>query len=776
MQLNSLPAEVKRHIFVYLDDSSLSKLYATLDRNMHRFYASKGAISVLKLSHRRQSGLLRLISTVISDVDTLELREAAWSAHALSSLLRRSNPRQLTISCQLLPQLEKDQSDLDSLARVSDFNEFGLPLFNITCPRLEHLYIDNSLDSVVIPPSNPSTAELSDLSFALRSGAILSLPPSLSSFQLQYLLFEHQNDLIAALPESLERLNVSVQLPGQIHLLDYLAKFKSLVSLVAHGREIFIPKDADMTELSVSPFLETLQLSHSSTALPKDLLLAPWFRKLPITSLTLGISGYFTGSQSCEFELFPCLPASITSLTLDYSGLEILLCHGRAFPAAIRSLDLHVTTKAALLQSLVHLVNLESLRLNCHCEFITEADFREKRLPPYRQQYRWSDNDYLHFRMLPPNLTRLNIHGVHSQCLEAPLIEELPLNLRFLSVEDAPFSGLNKLMELRPMCLFVVKRAINIWRSCKDSQEFRIFLRESIGDDFDLMAIYNEIMRLYCSHGSKIEICYNQHTDATSWDEFKDVQAVGYHSRKRPPWKHERVLPSIQYLRTVFPSLVSIVDNYSDYEGHKLDSTTLPPTMTHYGLLNLRIDIKSPLPSTLTSISSEVEILSHGNPLTLENFPNLIDVYAPKWTFTVRHLETWHPRPMKRFWTCIEAINDSDVLHLLQKFQPETRQNIRIHMFYVETGQLLSATHQISEEEEERGSRCPRLAERRRLSDAKLNRILLQPIKSEAADQPPESSTSSAFTPMSLLTNLELDKMNSNRRKLRSARKLLSFD
>lgn len=287
-------------------------------------------------------------------------------------------------------------------------------------------------------------------------------------------------------------------------------------------------------------------------------------------------------------------------------------------------------------------------------------------------------------------------------------------------------------------------------------------------------------MRLYCSRQrSELKISWDipYGTTATAWDEFKEIQRVSYPSTKRPPWNFDSVLPKMEFLRTVFPSLISLVDDYSGYERKTITSNELPPTITHYGLLHLRIDIKSPLPSTLTSINSEVEILPRDTPLALENFPNLVNVYAPKWAFTVLDLETWHPQPMQRFLTRLEAINDSDVLRLLQKFQPETRQNVHIHLFYVETGQLLDSKHQLSQDEEELGSKCARLAERRTLSDAELNRILSLPIELQTAEEALNASESNVFTPMSMIMMLDLDKENSRRhRKFRSTRKLLSFD
>ena len=425
MHFTSFSFEVKRRIFEYLDAGSLATLYATLDRNLYRFFASKGALSELELDcgpYSDYGGILRLLATVVSEVETLRLKEGTWSAHALSSLLRSSNPRRLIISRKLLPKQWSELSDPASLARAADFNEFGLPHLHLTCPRLEHLSFDRNIESLLILPTNPSMTELKDFGFALRVGAVLSLPPSLSSVQLHHLSGEYEQDLIAALPESLERLDVVFTYPSKLHLLDYLGKFKSLVSLIARVEAIFIPKEAVPTELKVSPFLETLQVSQGDAAIPKDFFQAPWFRKLPLTNLTVG-TDYSLISDSGSIELFSCLPASITSLKLIYRRLTILTLNGRAFPTTIRSLDLCVGDHSPALEALVHLVNLESLRLKAPPLLVTETDYRDKRMPPIVHHHNWEDERHFHFRMLPPNVTSLILFGYYTQCLTAPLVE-----------------------------------------------------------------------------------------------------------------------------------------------------------------------------------------------------------------------------------------------------------------------------------------------------------------------------------------------------------------
>lgn len=463
--LRSLPPDGIRPILNYLDLVSLSRLFATFDRNIIRQLSAPDAISFLQIAKQKTlpSGPMRYFLSSVTNVGHLWFDKGVKITAEQLLLLKTINPRRLKLHSDFLdPQIKlllveaEMNPDNETLAMLSEnLLPNCFPDLALLTPRLETLSFDYNDLIIPVVSGRGRFSYKNGLRILYDKRFDFELPPTVTKLEVCNPPdpFPFPSSLFEGSPKTLRSLklettdSVSNEYRGAAPLNLILSRFECLEELELIGVWML-----EIDETSRLP--ATLQsLTFVGPFFPLDLITSLDFKSSKLLHLSLTSKNQLDqGGTSTPLSLSELLPPSLRSLELHFGGFlhdSLSICDISDLPLTLHSLALTINTLApSFMSNLLSMRNLARLQLNVATEFPTG---RRGPVPTYTElTSSWA-------RVMPPYIEFLESNFLELD--SSALIRHLPSTLKTLSVSAFESSLRSLLLEQAPSCKIHVKQS-----------------------------------------------------------------------------------------------------------------------------------------------------------------------------------------------------------------------------------------------------------------------------------------------------------------------------
>ena len=719
MELQRVPLDIAKIIWVLLDFNDLGMLYATLNRPIQFLLSYPGILDLLRPPVDMKP-LARYFLRSISNVSRVELEaKLDWSPRDVA-LLRVLNPVSLKLSTGCFGNITNFTSADGSEGAQLPLRRFGLPDFALLTPRLVSLTCCTEPADLFFY-SNLSEAQQKEVIDSRGPLALdWSLPSSLTSFSCDFGSLR-EDDVLNALPVTLRDLHLVFSGPRtlRLSLLSQHLSLEILAINVTGGMYVDLTDDLfqlpnTLTELSLGPFQWVPLNFLTHLILPSTSL-----RKLHLQT------GTETEDSRKTIDLAPYLPPTLASLSLTWSDPNYSpICQIVGFPQTLTELYLTTDHHDYLVLSAIYaLKSLLRLDLNFENGYQVQASAssqpvgEDDNLDP-----KFDSAPVLSLILLPRSLKYLLIGQMDLEALTEDKILALPPQLSTLFVSSLDLNSILLFHEKRPNCALNISKPIDFWRS-ESMPAVRESFKNLWSPQLDISAFANSVRSYYALRKIFFNFDFSLGKLYEGRDlQFKDVTSLICCPALNSPILVQRFLyefPNFAVIRNAFQNLQKLVMKLPTL--HFMFSDQIPPNLTHLEVSNIRITIRgADLPCTLRTIIDETYSTPAGHAFTFEQFPNLTHLNAPNWYFSVaeyyNNQARWKHYSLNALHARITGLKDVNVIDFLtKKLTPQTRRNANIWLFYSVTGELFARND-------------PEYANRLLLTNARLLALLKEPM------------------------------------------------
>lgn len=659
MDLRRLPTELALDTWMMLDIFAQARLYATLDKSIHR--------SLLRLPHVRADlhdtehrGYARLFLQQLRNITELEDTSMKISQFQLS-LLVTLNPVHLSIHSLMisLPPSRSIPSDPEQQLKLQSYTDFidnhsdKLGLFDTTrlLPRLQTLIVRAPLAALweLAHARSSGPQRLGDPAFEAPALArLLVLPSSLTSLSIG--VSEVRAAIVLdVLPSTLRTLALSFKFDCRdIDLFSSLARMPSLSKLSLRGSAHANVQEREGDSLPHS--LTDVSISGFNT-LATDLLSRPGPLKHGLRSLSIKEIGDFrVHVLGGVLNLSVSLP-SVTDLTLVPSYQESYITETfpiQSLPGSLTKLNLALPQGTADLRLPLSSLNcLTHLGLSCvgesklHLYSSHSADSVEQALAPHPHI------DVLH---LPPSLTNLELASYNLRSASKDAIKDLPQNLLRLSTSKISLSLAADLHAARPKLYISCSKPIGLWESTNGLQLQKEF-SHLWSPVLDVDAFSDAAVQQYGLQ--RVLLSLDLHVKdrpfgATTQSFPQTTSLIARRVNLPKPEHSQRSFPCPLFFAKAFPNLQQLVLWRPWGPRGLLLADALPPSLTDLEVRNIEITGQAKSLYNLRRISSDSP--KSTAPLVVDDMA-VVHLDAPSWTVCIRDEETH----LVRNFSCFRA-------------------------------------------------------------------------------------------------------------------------
>ena len=682
-----------RSILSYVDLPSLVRLFATLDRNIHKLLFTPGAFAYLNIEpigsiprvlYRNFLGSLRNVNRLVIQNNVL------WSASSLS-LLTTLNPRSLSIGTALVhPSVYNLLIDLQhtpmdrTLRHMARFLlPDGSPNFKALVPQLETLVIRDL--GFLVGPLTPE-AEQSVLALDNYHTFFITFPSTLTSVSLLLPPIPFPWVAVELLPAGLRSLTLDhgsliADYPEEAAIFN-LTRFTQLEYFSIKGGSFIINK------LEIPRNLQTL--SVECTCVPWSFLVQPALKSSKITHMTLAMH---TGDENEDFEgldlstdlhLARLLPSSLIALTLKV-GADVKIV---SVPPSLIEFELFVDALELDPVTLDLVSGLQQLK-----EFCIEVC---RGFPTPDQTVEWIALPAIVNGTLPKSLESLTLAGTLCDALTKEQIRKLPTSLTLFNTPAWPLSTIEDFHDHLPNCMLRITEPLWYWQPEVGGylmEKFQIF----VAPVMDVNLYFEHIQFYYSTRNALFFLQF--HTQGDEIIPLPANETTHVIFRHAPPPSGYLGMEPLahffydQYCAHMFPclELLDVDIRTSEKLGRSAFTSMLPDTLTAADFKDSYCEVSTlVLPRNLTSLSGGAHTHQHSDSST--NFPAILDklkfLSTPNLEFTIEMISSW--KNLDSLKATVVALPDYNIVPFLTTFVGrKTRLNMKVSIKYYATGALI---------------------------------------------------------------------------------------
>lgn len=786
--LRTLPHDIHRQLWYWLDTDSLVKLYTTDDNRIKNSLASPGAIDAVAVfcTERYPSSQMSSFLCAVRNVNKLEVMERlAWPIETIGLFLPTLNPLHLRIGFHSVQPYLKRWVAIDSVRELRNVAHTfqGCAMLDLShfTPRLVSLdflaaYPKQRDDIDLIEPPEgsrelPTPASIKHLIIGYQPNTVLVVPPTLTSANIcKNMILHRDTNWADRFPKSLSSFSLDYSdsfFEGTVALSQYASHLDSLQSFAVtqtHGRisidSLTLPKTLTELTLVCLDFLP-LELFNSADGGQSP------FKDLPLTSLNLK-SFMFKKLTLADthtvhlVNLARVLPSGIENLSLATAWTEPTTTAASEnvvftkLPLALKRFTLTANTFQPLcLLNLHELTSLSHLSINYnHAKSPTVVTSEKAPALPTLDELLFKESverslltamDQTHFKMVPANVKHLSLGGAVFNSMPVPTIDDLPKGLNFLSVASCDFQWALTLRKRLPGCLLSLSEPLLIWHgewATKLQEQFFKFWHPHL----DVCRFAEAALRYYTGIGIFFEMEMNGKKVIPPDVKFDEVERFVFRPTDRTPRplndpfnfdQLKQIVPNVESVMLTQPRL------HKSFPANALKLPQFPDSVTHLELWNQ--PIVAPVSRARFELGNLVCITSNAGywrmdaSFKFEQFPNLRYLDAPKWAFDCSKLNCIAKRNFEKLSASLRDIPSVDIPNFLANFVScETRSNmavtLTVHDLYNLTTKYPTAR---SIADSELGDHC----DSDKIGFHILGQLLQQPMPASSA-----SSTETAIT------------------------------
>lgn len=678
MELHNIPPDVARLIFTLLPLSSLADLCATFDKRLLRLLSSRGLFENLHWQEPITSKN-RLLLHTIRNVTTLRLHKGLILVEKDAMALLGLNPRTLQLEDRVFHKdLMKDRKakvipNADGTVLQNPpiyFTPLGLPNFALLTPRLEKLIITSRIEDIAAH-SKGGRHSLFTINFPINEAILI--PASLTHVRFDVCskpLFQH---LAQLLPLTLQSISMNARACNAVRLDDSFARFTALQDLCIEQTVI------DTADFILPQSIKSLNLA-TLRPFPFEWLKRPETKNCALTKLDLAILHAPTDNEMHRIDLDASLPSTLLSLNMwhhDRANKSFPPVFISTLPRSLTELTL-IHLRHLSFSTLSHLHNLEYLKVHSSL-----ADVQIVR-NGIESEVEKEDSLIVGINWLPRRLKALSLE-FPSIDLPDDALTDLPLTLTTLRLTRCSLPTALMLKMLRPKCSIHILAAIEA-HAHPNTQHIINEFRHLLEPTFDWWPFHCAVKE----HYESLDIFFTLHLSAllhmAPANDFITTLRLTPPAHLCSLTPHRLRIANAASLRHALPNLTSL----NAKSGAVFDILTLsffPPNLTYLklGSQPLYCEDSWSIPS-LTFLSSRGAFFPTTANLKFANFPSLVHLNAPFWSWSPAHLQG---RTFSRLRTQIRGILDTGVVEFLSStFNTATYPNVRIGITCFDTGLL----------------------------------------------------------------------------------------